>query len=120
MGLDKFIAGRLHQMRAQKSYLAAYHSWWSDDPDTTCPRFHSDKETFEHTILQCSARSEHRCRFLDPALSLRADSPLWDDKDHLLALSQYLSVTRTGFHSEMVPSPMPSGPPSPPFPPPSP
>ena len=27
MGLDKFITGRLHQMRAHKSYLAAHPSW---------------------------------------------------------------------------------------------
>ena len=42
MGLDKFIAGRLYQMRAHKSYLAAHPSWWSEDPDTSCPRCHSD------------------------------------------------------------------------------
>ena len=29
MGLDKFIAGRLHQMRPHKNYLAAHPSWWS-------------------------------------------------------------------------------------------
>ena len=28
MGLGKFLAGRIYQMRAQKSYLAA-HPWWS-------------------------------------------------------------------------------------------
>jgi len=36
MGLDKFTAGRLHQMRSGKSYLRALPSWDSDVP-TTCP-----------------------------------------------------------------------------------
>ena len=104
LGLDKFIAGRLHQMRAHKSYLAAHPSWWSEDPDTTCPRCSPNKESFEHAILHCSARSDHRCRYLEPALSLRADSPLWDNNDHLHALSDYLSATRTGFPPQMAPS----------------
>ena len=113
MGLDKFIAGRLHQMRAHKSYLAAHPSWWSDDPDTSCPHCRSDTETFEHAILQCPAKSSQRDRYLEPTLSLHADSPLWDNKEHLHALSQYLSATKTGFPPEMTPSPMPSQTPSP-------
>ena len=108
MGLDKFIAGRLHQMRAHKSYLAAHSSWWSEDPDTSCPRCRSDTETFEHAILHCPARSSPRDRYLEPSLSLSADSPLWDNKEHLHALGQYLSATRTGFPPEMAPSPLPS------------
>ena len=108
MGLDKFIAGRLHQMRAHKSYLAAHPSWWSEDPDTSCPRCRSDAETFSHAILHCPARSSPRDRYLEPNLSLSADSPLWDNKEHLHALSQYLSATRTGFPPEMAPSPLPS------------
>ena len=113
MGLDKFIAGRLHQMRAHKSYLAAHPSWWSEDPDTSCPRCRSEAETFEHAILHCRAKSRHRDRYLEPTLSLHADSPLWDNKEHLDALSQYLSATRTGFPPEMAPSHMPSRSPSP-------
>ena len=117
MGLDKFIAGRLHQMRAHKSYLAAHPSWWSEDPDTTCPRCRSDVETFEHAILLCPARANHRDRYLEPTLSIHVDSPLWDDKEHLHALSQYLSATRTGFPPDMAPSPLPSRTPSPASPP---
>ena len=117
MGLDKFITGRLHQMRAHKSYLAAHPSWWSEDPDTSCPRCRSDAETFEHAILLCHARASHRDRYLEPTLSIHADSPLWDDKKHLHALSQYLSATRTGFPPEMAPSPLPPRTPSPSSPP---
>ena len=106
MDLDKFIAGRLDQMRADRSYLAAHPSWWSEESNTTCPRCRSRNATFEHAILHCSARLDHRHRYLELTLWLRADSPLWDNKDHLHALSQYLSATRTGFCPEMVPSPL--------------
>ena len=116
MGLNKFIAGRLHQMRAHKSYLAAHPSCWSEDPDTSCPRCRSDTETFEHAILHCPAKSRQRNRYLEPTLSLLADSPLWDNQEQLHALSQYLSATRTGFPPEMAPSPMPSRTSSPIFP----
>jgi len=37
MGLGKFVAGRIHQMRAGKSYLAVHPTWRSIDADTTCP-----------------------------------------------------------------------------------
>ena len=120
MGLDKFIAGRLYQMRAHKSYLAAHPSWWSEDPDASCPQCRSDDETFEHAILHWTARSAHRSRYLEPALSLRADCPLWDNTEHLHAISQYLSATKTGFPPEMAPSPMISRDPSPPISPSSP
>ena len=104
-------------MRAHKSYLAAHPSWWSEDPDTSCPRCCSDTEMFEHTILHCPARSSPRDRYLEPTLSLSVDSPLWDNKEHLHALSQYLSATRTGFPLEMAPSPLPSQASSPSLPP---
>ena len=97
------------------SYLAAHPSWWSEDPDTSCPRCRSDTETFEHAFVQCPAKSRQRDRYLEPTLSLHADSPLWDNKEHLLALSQYLTATRTGFPTEMAPSPLPSRPSSPSF-----
>ena len=51
MGLNKFIAGRIHQMRAGKSYLAAHPTWKSPDADTSCPRCGLESETFEHAIL---------------------------------------------------------------------
>jgi len=53
MGLGKFIAGRIHQMRAGKSYLAAHPTWRSPDADTSCPRCGLEPETFEHAILTC-------------------------------------------------------------------
>ena len=116
MRLDKFIAGRLYQMRAHRSYQAAHPSWWSEDPDASCPRCRSDDETFEHAILYCPAKSDHRRRYLEPALSLRAESPLWDNKEHLHALCQYLSATRTGFPPRWRPPLYPPKPPPRPYP----
>ena len=117
MGLDKFIAGCSHQMRAHKSYLAAHPSWWSEDPATSCPLCRSSVETFEHAVLYCPTKASPTSRYLDPTLSLQAESPLWVNKEHLHALSQYLSATRTGFPPEMAPSPTFSRAPSPFFPP---
>ena len=75
IGLDKFIAGRLHQMRADKSYVATHPSWWTEDHDTTCLRYRSDYKTFKHAILHCPGRSDHRRRYQEPTLpSLQADS----------------------------------------------
>jgi len=51
MGLEKFTAGRLHQMRSGKSYLRAHPSWDIVAP-TTCPSCLSAPETFQHTILR--------------------------------------------------------------------
>jgi len=51
MGLGKFVAGRIHQMRAGKSYLAAHPTWRSPDTDTSCPQCGLEPETFEHAIL---------------------------------------------------------------------
>ena len=113
MGLDKFIAGRLHQMRAHKSYLAAHPTWWSEDPDASCPRCRSDTKMFEHAILHCPARSSPSDRYLELSLSPPADSPRRDNKDQLHSLSRYLSATKTGFPAEMAPSPLPSRAPSP-------
>jgi len=46
MRLSKFVAGRIHQMRAGKSYLAAHPTWSSPDADTSCPRCGLEPETF--------------------------------------------------------------------------
>jgi len=46
MGLGKFVAGRIHQMRSAKSYLAAHRSWSDESPDPTCPRCETGPESF--------------------------------------------------------------------------
>jgi len=63
MGLSKFDAGRLHQMRAEKSYLRVHPSW-DDDAPTTCPSCKQAPETFEHAIIYCLAKRAARTRHL--------------------------------------------------------
>jgi len=55
MGLGKFVVGRIHQMRAAKSYLAAHPSWFIENPDLSSPRCEDEPETFQHGILTCPA-----------------------------------------------------------------
>jgi len=64
MGLGKFVAGRIHQMRAGKRYLAAHRTWRSPDADTSCPRCGLEPETFEHAILSCPSRQHSRSGIL--------------------------------------------------------
>jgi len=51
MGLRKFVAGTIHQMRSGKSYLAAHHSWDNPDPLTTFPHCNEAPQTFKPIIL---------------------------------------------------------------------
>jgi len=46
IGLSMFIAWRIHEMRAGKSYLAAHHTWRSSDADTSCPPCGLEPVTF--------------------------------------------------------------------------
>ena len=75
MVLLKFLAGRVHQMRAAKSYLAAHPSWFEDDPNPTCPRCGTESETFHHAILTCPARARVRDLLLKGVTSLGQDAP---------------------------------------------
>jgi len=96
MGLDKFTAGRLHQMRSGKSYIRAHPSWDSDTP-TTCPSCQSAPETFEHAILHCSAKGPSRTRHLQGVLDIGPDAPVWSSAALLGALARFVKSTATGF-----------------------
>jgi len=114
MGLSKFIAGRIHQMRAGKSYLAAHPTWRSPDADTSCPRCGLEPKTFEHAILTCPSRQGARSRLLHSVSSVGQDAPLWSSLPLLKRLATFISVTSTGFPPTMFP---PNTPPSsPPLP----
>ena len=76
MGLGKFIAGRIHQMRAGKSYLAAHPTWRSPDADTSCPRCSLEPETFEHAILSCPSRQHSRSYLLHGVTDIGPEAPL--------------------------------------------
>ena len=103
MGLGKFIAGRIHQMRAGKSYLAAHPTWRAPDTDTSCPRCGLEAETFEHAILTCPSRQGARSRLLHGVLSVGQDAPLWSSLPLLKRLATFISVTSTGFPPLMFP-----------------
>jgi len=96
MGLDKFTAGRLHQMRSGKSYLRAHPSWDSEVP-TTCPSCLSAPETFEHAILQCPAKEPARTRLLQGIIDVAPDAPVWSSVALLGALARFIKSTATAY-----------------------
>ena len=122
MGLGKFMAGRIHQMRAQKSYLAAHPSWFDTSPSKLCPLCGDEEETFSHAILRCPAKATTWLCHLQGVSSVAPDSPLWSSIPLLLALASYIKETGTNFPPDMPPglppSPasmvLPSSPPAPP------
>ena len=116
MGLSKFLAGRIHQMRSGKSYLAAHPSWFNRDLPSIWPRCRASPETFEHADLHCKSRSRQKELHLPRLYSLDADSPIWTS-DHLVSsLAKFIIATTTGFPPDMFPqSPQDSPSSSPPL-----
>ena len=122
MGLGKFMAGHVHQIRAQKSYLAAHPSWFDTTPFKLCPLCGDEQETFGHAILCCPAKAPARLRHLQGVTSFAPYSPLRTSPSVLLALASYIKATGTNFPPgmlpELPPSPasmvFPSSPPAPP------
>jgi len=104
MGLDKFSAGRIHQMRSGKSYLRAHPSWDSDAP-TTCPSCLSAPKTFKHAILLCPAKEPSRTRHLQGVLDIGPDAPVWSSAALLGALSRFIKSTATAFPPGMFSRP---------------
>jgi len=104
MGLDKFTAGRLHQMRSGKSYLRAHPSWDSEVP-TTCPSCLSAPETFEHAILRCPAKEPARTRHLQGVLDVAPDAPVWSSAALLGALARFIKSTATAYPPGMFSRP---------------
>jgi len=113
MGLGKFVAGRIYQMRAGKSYLAAHPTWRFPDANTSCPRCGLEPETFEHAILSCLSRQHSRSRLLHGVTDLGPEAPLWSSLPLLKRLGPFIGVTSTGFPPTMFPPTTP--PSSPPF-----
>jgi len=103
MGLGKFMAGRIHQMRGVKSYLAAHPSWSNEEPHLTCPQCENKPETFPHTILSCPARTRDRDLLLKDVSSLGHDANVWTEAHLIRALGEYITTTRTGFPPDMIP-----------------
>ena len=114
MGLGKFMAGRIHQMRAWKSYPAAHPSWRAPEADTSCPPFGLERESLRHTNLSCPSRQGARACLLHGVADVSHEAPLWSSLLLLKRLATYISVTSTGFSPTMFPPTTP--PSSPPFP----
>jgi len=114
MGLGKFVAGRIHQMQAAKSYLAAHRSWFDENPVLTCPRCETESESFQHAILTCPTRARVRDLLLKEVFSLRHDVTLWTEPHLIRALGKYITNTKTGFPPDMIPERCPAHSPSPP------
>jgi len=112
MGLGKFLAGRIHQMRAGKSYLAAHPTWRSPDADTSSPHCCLEPETFKHAILSCPSRQHSRSRVLHGVTDVGPEAPLWTSLSFLKRLANFISVTSTGFPPTMF---LPTTPPSSPL-----
>jgi len=104
MGLDKFSAGRLYQMRSGKSYLRAHPSWDSDVP-TTCPACQSAPETFAYAILHCSAEEPASTRHLQGVVDVGPDCPVWYSAALLGALARLIMATATAFPPGMFSRP---------------
>ena len=103
MGLGKFVAGRIHQMRSGKSYLAADPSWGNPDADTSCPLCFEAPQTFEHAILSCPSSASQRSRLLQGVSDLALEAPVWSNQQLLIALAEFIRTTATGFPPGMSP-----------------
>jgi len=123
IGLGKFVAGRIHQMRSGKRYLAAHPSWGNPDADLSCPLGCEAPQTFEHAILSCPLSALQRSRLLQGVSDLAPEAQVWSDRQLLIALAEFIRTTATGFPPGMPllaptlhnpPNPFLQLPPSPP------
>jgi len=103
MGLGKFVAGRIHQMRSGKSYLAAHPSWEDPGADTSCPLCFEAPQTFKHAILSCPSSARQRSRLLQGVSNLAPEAPIWSDQQLHIALAEFIRTTATGFPPGMPP-----------------
>jgi len=95
-------------MRAQKSYLAAHPSWSRVDEPRHCPTCGEEEETFSLAILRFESTSYHRGRLLQGLSDVGPDSPLWSNKELLLALAAFIRATGTNYPPDMFLSVSPS------------
>jgi len=112
MGLGKFVAGTIHQMRAGEGYLAAHPTWRSPDADTSCPSCGLAPDTFEHAILSCPSSQHSRSRLLHGVTDVGPEAPRWSSLPLLKRLAIFIGVTSMGFPPTMfAPTTPPSSPP---------
>ena len=102
------MGGRIHQMRAQKSYLAAHPSWSSPHASRVCPLCGEEQEAFSHAILRCPAKAAAKSRHLQGLTSVGPEAPLWSLVSHLSSLAAYIRATATNYPPDMFSSLPPS------------
>ena len=109
------MVGRIHQMRAQKSYLAAHPSWFNAHDSALRPLCGDEPETFRHAVLHCPPKALARARHLQGVSSVDQNAHLWSWCSLLLSLAAFIKATSTAFPPDMLSSP-PSSPASMVFP----
>ena len=96
--LPKFLAGRILQMRAGRSYLAGQTSWYNHESPRTCLRCdNNEEETFTHAILTCPAKSSERDALIPDILAVDETAPLWKSPELLNKLANFIRATQTNF-----------------------
>jgi len=108
IGLGKFIASRVHQMRTKKSYLAAHPSWSSPVVSQLCSLCVEEQETFSYSILRCPAKAAPKSRHLQGLTSVGPEAPLWHSVSLLSSRGAYIRATATNYPPDMFPSLPPS------------
>ena len=76
IGLEKFIAGHINQMRAQMSYQATHPFWFNASDSPLCLLYANEPESFSHVILHCPTKATARARYLLGVSSVGPDAPL--------------------------------------------
>ena len=94
--MSRFMAGRISQMRAHKSYLNAHPSWSHNNPPL-CPKCEESDEDFEHVILHCNAMALSRDLYIPTIESIDKESPLWESESSLAALAEYIRANKINF-----------------------
>src|SRR6266566_9579484 len=98
---SKFMAGRVSQMRAHKSYLRAHPSW-AQSNSSLCPLCEESDQDFEHAILYCPALSNARELYIPNIDSIGPVSSLWENELQLASLAEFIKTTRTNFPTPKV------------------
>ena len=92
MVFPKFRASRVHQMRANKSYLNAQTDWSNQDRDPQCDRCGTAPQTFSHIITDCPALSEARKGYNMSCFDISPESDLWkEDKKGFMLIGGFIS-----------------------------
>ena len=108
MGLEMFMAGRIHQMCSQKSNLAAHSTWFNADDSLHFPLCGDEPEMFSHPILHCPTKALAQARHLQGFCSVGYDTPVWFSSSLLRSLAVFIGATGTALPPDMLPSFPPS------------